>query len=194
MTTGVICAPPILQFTLDNGQLASGGSILTQVGGVNTATYADSGLTTPLPNPIPLNSRGEISTAAGASSQLFLTPNTVYVFTLFDGPNGMGNQIWQASYVNGVQISQATIGSSLYPRTAAEISVGITPTNFVYPSGNVLRYGAAGDGATDDTVAVQSAINVAQVTCGTVYIPATTASYKVTASLTITAGVRIAGD
>lgn len=108
MTIGVACPNPLLQFFLNNGQLAAGGSILTQVGGVNAATYQDSGLTTPLSNPIPLNSRGEVSNAQGASCQLFLTPNQVYTFTLFDAG---GNQIWIATYVNGVQvlITQASV-------------------------------------------------------------------------------------
>lgn len=143
MATGVICAPPILQFTLNNGQLAAGGSVLTQVGGINAATFQDVGLTTPLPNPINLNSRGEIANAAGASCQLFLTPNTVYTFTLFDGPNGTGNQVWLATYVNGVQVSltQAAIGLALYPQTSAESAAGVTPTNYAYPPGDVRRYG-----------------------------------------------------
>jgi hypothetical protein len=189
MTTGVICTPPILAFTLNNGQPAAGGSILTQVGGVNAATYSDSGLTVPLPNPIPLNSRGEISNAAGVSSQLFLTPNTVYVFTLFDGPNGTGNQIWAATYVNGIQVSQASIGQALYPQTSAEQSAGVTPSNYAYPTGNVKRYGAIGDGVTDDSAAFQRALS-----CNTsVYVPAST--YLVS-SLVIpsTSGLVLYGD
>lgn len=156
MATGVICAPPILQFTLNNGQLAAGGSILTQVGGVNAATYQDQPLTTPLPNPIPLNSRGEISNAAGASCQLFLTPNTVYTFTLSDAG---GNQFWVATYVNGVQVAltQAAIGLALYPQSAAEQSAGVTPTNFAYAPGSVLRYGADPTGVSDSSVAFQTA-------------------------------------
>ena len=132
MTTGVVCTPPILAFTLNSGQPAAGGSILTQVGGVNTATYSDSGLTTPLPNPIPLNSRGEVSDASGASKQLFLTPNIVYTFTLSDAG---GNQIWQAAYVNGVQLTGPATAALLntvtsvpilasYAQTAAEIEIG----------------------------------------------------------------------
>lgn len=187
MTTGVICAPPILQFTLNNGKLASGGSILTQVGGVNAATYQDSGLITPLPNPIPLNSRGEISTAAGASAQLFLTPNTVYTFTLFDGPNGTGNQIWQATYVNGVQISQAIIGSFLYPQTAAEIAAGVTPSNYAYQPYNILRYGADGTGSLDSTAAFAAAGSIGRL----IYCPAGT--YKVSSGIGITGG-GIVGD
>ena len=43
-----------------------------------------------------------------------------------------------------------------YPRTDAEISANVTPTNADFPPGNVRRYGA-GDGHTPDEVAFQSA-------------------------------------
>src|SRR4029077_20724553 len=100
MATGVACPLIIPQVFSNQGVPAVGGSVLTQVGGINTATYSDIGLTTPLPNPIPLNSRAEVSTSAGASSQLFLTPNTVYTSTLSDA---LGNTLWTAPYVNGGQ-------------------------------------------------------------------------------------------
>lgn len=167
MTTGVIASLPILPFFLNNGELAVNGSILTQVGGVNAATYADSGLTTPLPNPIPLNSRGEISDAAGNSKQLFLTPNTVYTFTFYDGPNGTGNQIWQATYVNGVQIADSSF-STLTPwkQTAAEIAASVTPTNYAYAPGDLRRYGATLNGNL--VASLSAAINQAQQTGGAV--------------------------
>lgn len=193
MTTGVIASPPILQFTLNNGQLAVNGSILTQVGGVNAATYSDIGLTASLPNPIPLNSRGEISDASGNSKQLFLTPNTVYTFTLFDGPNGTGNQIWQATYVNGVQINltQAILGPLLWPQTAAEAAAGVTPVNYFYapyPYIDPRRYGAVGDGVTNDTSAVQAALNVAaKAKEATVFIPPS-CSFLCTSDLLVPTG------
>jgi hypothetical protein len=172
MTIGVACPNPILQFWLNNGQLAAGGSVLTQIASTNAPTYQDSALLSPLPNPIPLNSRGEISNASGTSCQLFLPANTVYVFTLFDAN---GNQIWQAPYVNGVQslLSQSIIGQTLYPQTAAEIAVGVTPTNYGYPADPYVdprRYGADPTGVVISTVAVQAAINVALQASGTVWI------------------------
>lgn len=174
MATGVLLTPPIVQLLGNNGQPAVNGSVLTQVGGINTATFQDSGLTTPLPNPIPLNNRGEVSTSNGISSQCFLTPNVVYTFTLFDGPNGTGNQIWSASYVNGVQIAitQILIGPVLYPQTTAEASAGITPSNFIYPSSpaSIRRYGAVLDGTTNDRVALVSAIAVAGSNAFTIVI------------------------
>lgn len=140
MATGVPCPPVVLQFFLNNGALAVNGSILTQIGGANAATYQDVGLATPLPNPIPLNSRGEISDASGTSRQLFLTPNIVYTFTLFDGPNGTGNQIWSQSYINGVQLTQAAIGALLYPVSPDETTAGATVVNQWFPYGYVDRY------------------------------------------------------
>jgi hypothetical protein len=194
MTTGVVAAPPILQFTLNNGQLAVNGSILTQVGGVNTATYADSGLTTPLPNPIPLNSRGEISDANGNSKQLFLTPNTIYTFTLYDGPNGTGNQIWQATYVAGLggeilaallePVVDQPILNSL-ARTAAEIAAGVTPTNYAYAPGDIRRYGAS--------ITASAAVNTAAIQAaqsgnfGVIYAPGGTFSYTVASVTNCTA-------
>lgn len=95
MTTVSLAPPPILQFFNNLGQPNAGGSILTQVGGVNYPTYEDSAGVTALPNPIPLNSRGEISNAAGASKQLFLEGGKVYTFTQYDASH---NQINQATY------------------------------------------------------------------------------------------------
>lgn len=151
MATGVACPVPILQFLNNSGALNVGGSILTQVSGVNTPTYQDVGLTTPLPNPIVLNSRGEIADVSGNSRQLFLTPNIAYTFTIFDAA---GNQIDQAPYVNGVQLNQAIIGALIFPQSAAELAAGVTPAVYFYPPGDIRRYGPALDGVTDDTAAV----------------------------------------
>lgn len=102
MPTLVACPAPVLRFCDNNGNPAVGGSVSTQVGGVPYPTYQDVNGNTPLPNPIPLNSRGEIATAAGASAQCFLEPGVAYTFTLSDAA---GNQLWQATYVAGAQVS-----------------------------------------------------------------------------------------
>lgn len=153
MTTGVLCPTPILQFFDNAGNPARNGSVLTQVGGVNAATFSDINLTVPLPNPIPLNSRGEASTQAGATAQVFLTPNTAYTFTLFDGPNGTGNQLNVATYVNGLQVSQAIIGGLLNPQTDLELAANVTPSNFAYVAYDVRRYNVPLDG-TDAVAAL----------------------------------------
>lgn len=47
----------------------------------------------------------------------------------------------------------------IYARTASEIAAGVTPTNYAYLPGDVRRYGAVGDGSTDDFAAIQAALN-----------------------------------
>jgi hypothetical protein len=97
MATNVAAAPaPILNFLNNAGQMNVGGRLLTQVGGVNYPTWQDADGVTPLPNPIPLNSRGEISNTSGISSQLFLAAGVSYTMTLSDG---FGNTIWVAENV-----------------------------------------------------------------------------------------------
>lgn len=169
MTTGVLATSPILQFTLNNGELAIGGSIRTQIGGVDAPTYTDAALTTPLPNPIPLNSRGEVSDANGNSRQLFVVPNQVYTWILFDAN---GNQIWSANYVNGVQVSGASVAPLLadvidqaiifsFQQTAAENAAGVLPTNYAYAPGDVRRYGADATGNADSASAFNAAHSIA---------------------------------
>lgn len=96
MATLIPAGPPIMQFFDNAGKPNVGGSVLTQVGGVDYATYQDAAGNIPLPNPIPLNSRGEASSAAGASVQVFLDPSVVYTFTLYDNS---GNLLNQSNYV-----------------------------------------------------------------------------------------------
>ena len=57
---------------------------------------------------------------------------------------------------------------------------------------NVKAYGAAGDGVTDDTAAIQTAINSAQSVNGTVFFPAGT--YFHTTELSVSASIRLTGS
>lgn len=117
MTTGVACPVPILTFFLPNGELNSGGYVAPTVGGVPTAVYQDSGLTTPLPlvsipnqsvTGFQLNSYGQPASSSGASQQVFLPSSTVYEFTIYDQ---YGNQLNQATYVAGPQTETITTGT-----------------------------------------------------------------------------------
>lgn len=55
----------------------------------------------------------------------------------------------------------------------------------VYPAEfNVKNYGAVGDGVTDDSTAIQTAINAADLVNGTVVFPPTTDSYLINTGLT----------
>jgi hypothetical protein len=64
-------------------------------------------------------------------------------------------------------------GAQQYPRTAAEIAAGVTPSKLNFPPdavGMLERYGAVGNGAADDNGAIQSAIAVASQGSQTVYL------------------------
>lgn len=142
MTVVALAPQPILQFLDNSGAPAAGGSVLTQVGGVNQTTWQDSGATTPLPNPIPLNSRGEISNASGVSCQLFLQVGVAYTFTLFDKH---GHQLNQASYTAAAGVSLRSV--------------------------DVLQYGADPSGLTDSTTAFANACTSLGALGGTVSVP-----------------------
>lgn len=80
-------------------------------------------------------------------------------------------------------------GSALVGRSAGAASVSgvLTGTTVLPVSGfNVRDYGATGDGATDDTAAIQAAIDALPAGGGTVFLPAGT--YLVSFRETTTAG------
>jgi len=167
MTTAVTIAPaPILQFFNNLGAPNVGGSILTQVGGLNYATYQDSAGTVPLPNPIPLNSRGEISNAAGISCQLFLDNSATYTFTLFDVN---GNQLNQSTSVAVPTFALTTALAATTTTSQGGYLVGLkrravpgavaTTEGLVFEraSVHIMDEGATCDGVADDTVAVNLA-------------------------------------
>lgn len=135
MAVSVALSPiPILQFFDNAGNLAAGGSLLTQVGGVNYPTYSDNAGSVALPNPIPLNSRGEVSTAAGSSSELFLQTGTSYTFILSDIN---GNQLWSvgnivASSGASLPTSSGTANAQIITNTTP-ISLGNGVTQWFIP-------------------------------------------------------------
>lgn len=57
---------------------------------------------------------------------------------------------------------------------------------------NVKKYGAAGDGATDDTVAIQDTVDAVLGDGGGVYLPPGT--YKITAPIELREGITVLGD
>lgn len=96
--------------------------------------------------------------------------------------------------------ASTTVGGLLYTafgRTAAEISAGITPTNYAYPVGSLRRYGGDPTGVADSTTAFESARAVAAaaagsgVGAGSVYIDGI---FKITTAQSYGDRIRIYGD
>ena len=82
-------------------------------------------------------------------------------------------------------------------RTRAEAEAGVSPSDTRYAPGDVRRYGARGDGLTNDAPAFQAAIDVArrpnsgtayapQGSAGTVLVPAPDVYYLLTSALDCT--------
>lgn len=72
------------------------------------------------------------------------------------------------------QLIGAQLPQPFYNQTAQELSRSITPTDFTqmpFPFYDVRRTGAKGDGVTDDTAAIQQALNVGSVLGIAVVIP-----------------------
>lgn len=199
MATTVYLAPPtILQFFDNSGRPAAGGSVLTQVGGVNYPTYQDSAGSTPLPNPIPLNSRGEISTAAGASAQLFLVAGQAYTFTLFDAN---GNQLNTANYVASEGASSALKTSLAAPSGSSLVgflqagtgAIARTAQDKMRDTISVKDFGAKGDGVTDDTNAIKAALAaVSAIGGGIVEMPF--GQYVITSTISVPPYVLLRGQ
>lgn len=84
---------------------------------------------------------------------------SIYYRLTSDDPITIGTSNITFEIISGA-VTQSSIGATLYPRTAAEISAGKTPAFYFYPEGNPRRYGATGDGVADDTTEVLDALAV----------------------------------
>ena len=160
-----ILGSPNPQFSDSSGSPYASGtlSVLDPADDTNKAsypTYDDAeALTNANANPITLDARG--------SCTLWGLDNEDYKLVLKDSDGGT---VWTTDDVFLPNFGQ------YYAVTAAETSAGVTPTNYQYEPGNVLRYGAdPSASAATNTTAFQSAISAAETTDFTspkVYIPA----------------------
>jgi hypothetical protein len=88
-----------------------------------------------------------VADAGGRFDTIYLDPTVTYKASLYDTNDVLQ---WTLDPVNDVLLSQGSIGAYLYPRTAAEISAGVTPTKYNKEPGDICRYGNnASPGVTD---------------------------------------------
>lgn len=160
------------QFFDNNGVILSGGKLYTYAAGTTTpaTTYTSSSGATAHTNPIILNSAGRVATG-----EIWLTQNVTYKFLLKDS-----NDVLIGTYDNVFGISNVTLpisSDSVTYLPAGANAVQTTVQAKLRQTVSVKDYGAVGDGTTDDTTAIQSAM----ANGGVVYFPKGT--YKVTTVL-----------
>ncbi len=158
------------QVVFVDGAIAPGGKAGFFLAGTVTqaAVYADSALTTELTNPV-------VADAEGVLPAIHLDPAVAYKVTVYN-----------ASDVEEYTEDNITVGTG---RTAREIAAGITPTDYSYAEGNVKRYGAVGDGVTDDTAAFNPILTAGGFD---IYIPSGT--YIVDSAISATNGILVGSD
>ena len=170
-----------------NGKPYAGARAFFYVTGTTTpkTTYSDYALSVPNANPV-------VADSNGLFPSIFLATDTRYRVVMKTSVAAGDVTLYTQDDVGGKPVSAADIGAALYPQTSAELSASVTPSDYTYPSGDVRRYGAVGDGATDDSLAVRSAIKVndaggpaVSLTAGKVHLLTTWTYYSTTNGVTI---------
>lgn len=155
------------------------------------AVYSDAALTTPITQPV-------VADAAGEFPKIYLNPDAAANYrvrlTTSDGV-----QLYQEDDIDRFTVSQAEIARAIYPRTAAETSAGVTPTNYAIPSHDAVgyvmpvRYGLVNDGGLSDQTAILSAAySVAATVRRALHLPPWT--IKFTSALAWNQAVDVIGD
>ena len=177
--TAFISPPPRLQFFTNAGVPMASGFLYTYAAGTTTplTTYTDSTGLVANTNPVILDSRGEASIWLSTVGYKFklATPANVDVWTQDNVTNN-----FSSAYMIYTPAGTGAVTTTVQAKLRESVSV--------------KDFGAVGDGVTDDTAAIQAAINsLASTVGGTIYFPLGT--YRTTAILACTQrGVSLVGD
>lgn len=150
MSGSMVLSPsPILQFFDNNQNFLVGGLLFTYAAGTTTkqSAFTDSSGDTPLPNPIILNSRGEVApSAVSASCGLWLDPSLAYKYVLAPPTAGdpPTSTFWE---VDNVVSPESAILTALqnYEATLGGVPIGaqMSFAGATAPNGWLLCYGQA---------------------------------------------------
>lgn len=182
------------QFFSSNGVPLTGGKLYSYSAGTTTpqATYTTSAGNVAHANPIILDSAGRVPNGG----EIWLTDAVSYKFVLkdssdvtiatYDNIAGNGSGIYDSVFARLAQSDGSSLIGFLQSGTGA---VATTEQAKLRETVSVKDFGAVGDNATDDTTAIQLAVNSG---AKVVYIPSGT--YKVTGVITVPNGVSISGQ
>lgn len=90
-----------------------------------------------------------------------------------------------------VAVPAGSVTFSALGTNIAEAADAATVRNLIGTVFDVIAYGAVGDGATDDEVAIELAIAAAAVNGGVVYFPSTGNTYMMTTAITVPSNVTL---
>jgi hypothetical protein len=150
------------------------------------SVYTSAARTVAHTNPVVANS-------AGLFPAIYLDPQHNYRCIT---QTSAGIAIDDEDNIPGTGVTAEQVGLALYPRSNAEVSAGVTPSNYQYPPGNVLRYGAEGDGTTDDTAALATLatyVNAVTLSSRPVEVVIPPGVYLYSSALAFTRPVHISG-
>ena len=134
-------------------------------GSTAISTYSDADVTTPNSNPV-------VADADGWFEPIYLADTVTSYRVIIRSTHDTLLRDWEGIPTG---VTQEQVGTVLYPRSAAEIAAGITPTNYSYEVGNVMRYGATiladETGTTDSASAFNTAWQAIKTTGGRLTVP-----------------------
>jgi hypothetical protein len=187
---------PKLQFFGDDGNPLVGGKLYTYAAGTSTplVTYTDSTGTTANTNPVILDSRGEANVwLSNASYKIVLKTSTETLIWTVDNISTLQSLVdaYQTAFVAYQAAVAAPTGSALVGFIQAGTgAVATTVQARLRQSVSVKDFGATGDGSTNDTTAIQNALNAGAGRA--VYFPAGT--YMVSTTLVVKSKTTLMGD
>jgi hypothetical protein len=164
------------QFFTNTGAVLTGGKLFTYLAGTTTpeTTYTTSAGNVARTNPVVLDAAGRVP----GSGEIWITVGVTYKFVLKDS-----NDVLIGTYDN-VTSSVNTDASLVSYTPAGTGAVTTTVQAKLRQTVSVMDFGATGNGTTDDTTAIQTALNaIFNAGGGTVFVPAGT--YKTSAPLIV---------